>query len=102
MFHLGNRYDTSIWVNPTEFKGQIKIHIRHFNDHDNKPSTRGIALNLDEWDKFKEHFEQIDLEVRRLRCHNERRYTTPGPIPGKESHDHLLSPFGSTYSPSRE
>ena len=70
----------SIRVTVTRFEGQVKIHVRHFlkrvNRDDWYSTKRGITLNLDEWDKF-ENFEAIDLEVRRIRSHNDQIAAVP-------------------------
>ena len=80
---LGKReeYNTRIDVRVKEWKGKIQIHIRHFDfNKDNDrwfPTGKGVALNLNEWDKFVDEFQTIDLEVRRLRCKNEQTEAVP-------------------------
>ena len=51
---------------------------------------KGVALNLNEWDKFVESLVDIDAKVRQLRCKNEQ----VEPIPPTATKRNLQSAFG--------
>ena len=99
MWTLGVReeYDTRIDVRVGEYNDQVKIHFRHYNYNPKKerwfPTKRGVALNLDEWDKFAESFVAIDGKVRQLRCKNEQTE----PVPPESLKRDLQSAFGGDY-----
>ena len=82
MWTLGQRgNENSIKVMVKEFQRQIKIHIRHYykaKDEDRwYPTKKGVALSLEEWDKFIEEFTAINSEVPRLRSQNEKVVSVP-------------------------
>ena len=95
MWTLGERsIDNRIKVVVKDYQGEVKVHIRHFLKRANTdhwyPITKGITLNLKEWDRFKDNFEAIDLEVRRLRSKNEQ----VTPVPPTSAKRNLQSAFG--------
>ena len=101
MWHLGERRSGSIWVSVGKFKDQVKINIRHHFQHSPgawQATKKGVALTLEEWDKLKEEFDNIDVEVRRVR--NESGHVSPLSISRDRTDGHLLSPFGNTYTPN--
>ena len=57
---------------------EIKIHIRHNSKVKYGvrwyPTKKGVALSLEEWDKFNEEFAAIDSEVLRLRSQKMCQY----------------------------
>ena len=82
MWTLGKRSgENSLNVSVKEYNGKTLVHIRHYfkiKDNDRWYVTRkGVALTLEEWDKFNESFVAIDAEVRRLRCKNEQVEPVP-------------------------
>ena len=98
MWTLGQRgNENSIRVMVKEFQGKIQVHIRHYyktKDEDRwYPTKKGVALSLEEWDKFNEEFAAIDSEVRRLRSQNEQVV----PVPPTGVKRNLQSAFDSSY-----
>ena len=60
-----------------------------------------VALNLDEWDKFTDEFQAIDLEVRRLRCKNDEVAPLPlkrTKIDSQSTHDGSKIDSQSTHN----
>ena len=74
--------------------GQVLIHFRHYCKVSGEdrwyPTKKGVALNLNEWDKFVESLVDIDAKVRQLRCKNEQ----VEPIPPTATKRNLQSAFG--------
>ena len=104
---LGKReqYNTRIDVVVKEYKGRIQIHFRHFDYNKQKDywfaTGKGVALNLDEWDKFTDEFQAIDLEVRRLRCKNDEVAPVPlkrAKIDSQSTHDGSKIDSQSTHN----
>ena len=59
---------------------------------------KGVALSLEEWDKFNEEFAAIESEVRQLRSQNEQVV----PVPPTGVKRNLQSAFDSSYEWSRQ
>ena len=64
----------SYWVNVNQYDGRTKIHIRHYfrepadgGDGALRPSTKGIALNEEEWNQLKQLVPAIDRAVEEAR-----------------------------------
>ena len=98
MWSLGQRgNENSIRVMVKEFHGKIRVHIRHYfktKDEDRwYPTKKGVALSLEEWDKFNEKLATIDSEVRRLRSQNEQ----VAPVPPTGVKIDLQSAFGGSH-----
>ena len=101
MWHLGERRSNSVWVSVGKFQGQVKVNIRHhfqLSPGAWQATKKGVALTLEEWDKFKEEFDNIDLEVRRIRSENESSHVSP--LPKDRTDGLVLLPFGNTYTPN--
>lgn len=58
MMKLGRR-NIRTYVQP--YNGELRIHIRRFNG--DKPTTKGVALLLDEWSALKTAINQLDNEI---------------------------------------
>jgi len=75
---LGKRekYNTRIDVKVKKHDGRIQVHFRHFDYNKEEgywyATRKGVALSLDEWDKFVGDFQAIGLEVNRLRSQKEK------------------------------
>ena len=79
MWTLGERGSKNcIRVTVKECQDEIKIHIRHYSKVNDGvrwyPTKKGVALSLEEWDKFNEEFAAIDSEVLRLRSQKMCQY----------------------------
>ena len=95
MWTLGKRSgENSLNVSVKKYNDKTLIHIRHYfkiKDDDRwYPTKKGVALTLEEWDKFNESFVDIDAEVKRLRSKNEQ----VKPIFTKGTKRDLQSAFG--------
>ena len=97
MWTLGQRgNENSIRVMVKEFHGKIRVYISYFKTKAEDrwyPTKNGVALSLEEWDKFNEKLATIDSEVRRLRSQNEQ--VTPVPPTGVKRD--LQSAFGGSH-----
>ena len=95
MWTLGKRKgENALKVVVKEYDGQVLIHFRHYCKVSGEdrwyPTKKGVALNLNEWDKFVESLVDIDAKVRQLRCKNEQ----VEPIPPTATKRNLQSAFG--------
>ena len=88
---LGKRekYNTRIDVRVKKYEGRLQIHFRHFDYNKEEDfwyaTKKGVALSLEEWDKFVNNFQAIGLEVRRLRCQNKEVEAIPPPKKAKKT-----------------
>jgi len=56
-------------VSVKDFKGRVYVNIREYYQHESgemRPGKKGIALSVEQWNKFKEHFDDIDKAVKEL------------------------------------
>ena len=95
MWTLGkHKGENALKVVVKEYDGQVLIHFRHYCQVSGEdrwyPTKKGVALNLNEWDKFFESLVDIDANVRQLRCKNEQ----VEPIPPTATKRNLPSAFG--------
>ena len=58
-FHVGFR---GFYTMVSEFRGELYVHIRKFDD-DGKPTTKGVALNMEEWNDLQKITENIAQNI---------------------------------------
>ncbi|XP_003746678.1 activated RNA polymerase II transcriptional coactivator p15 [Galendromus occidentalis] len=55
-------------VSVKEFKGRVLVNIREFYEDKNsgelRPGKKGIALSADQWNRLKEHMNDIDAAIK--------------------------------------
>ncbi|XP_052101148.1 activated RNA polymerase II transcriptional coactivator p15-like [Mytilus californianus] len=56
------------WVSVSEFRGKVMVGIREFYEADGelRPGKKGISLPLDQWEKLKNQFDDINEAVREM------------------------------------
>ena len=60
LFHVGSR---DVYFTASVYKGVTKVNIRHYSKSDNGelyPLSRGIAMNLDEYQDVKKNIKKVD------------------------------------------
>ena len=80
MYKVGGR---DVYLTVAPYKGVTKINIRHYNKNeigDLYPTSRGIALNIDEYMELKKKIKKIDGLVREV---EEKRTTLTKSAPPK-------------------
>lgn len=57
------------FVNVNEFKGKAYVNIREYFEKDGKtlPGKKGISLNIEQWEKLKQHIEKIDRDLKKFK-----------------------------------
>ena len=86
MWSLGSR---DINVTVSIFEGQIKVHVRKYRKNDMGvlcPTTKGVALDIQEWEQLKFLFSQIDATVANLQP------TLQMPVYATAEPTHMYSP----------
>ncbi|VDH99836.1 Hypothetical predicted protein [Mytilus galloprovincialis] len=56
------------WVSVSEFRGKVMVGIREFYEAEGelRPGKKGISLPLDQWEKLKNQFDDINEAVREM------------------------------------
>lgn len=57
------------FVNVSEFKGKPYVNIREYYEKDGKPQPgkKGIALNIEQWTKFKQIIDKVDRDLKKFK-----------------------------------
>ncbi|XP_068690810.1 activated RNA polymerase II transcriptional coactivator p15-like [Montipora capricornis] len=55
-------------ISVREFKGKVYVDIREFyeNDGELKPGKKGIMLQISQWEKLKEHMNDVDEAIEKI------------------------------------
>ncbi|XP_015763952.1 PREDICTED: RNA polymerase II transcriptional coactivator KIWI-like [Acropora digitifera] len=63
-FPLADRRKISV----REFKGKVYVDIREFYESDGelKPGKKGIMLQISQWEKLKEHIDDVDEAIKQI------------------------------------
>ena len=80
LFHVGSR---DVFFGVSAHKGVIKVTIRHYAKTENGdlfPLSRGISMNVDEYQDMKKHIKKIDklvTEVEKKKRDYKRKAVSP-------------------------
>jgi len=65
----GNKFAISNtrFVTVSEFKGKVRVDIREFYNADGelRPGKKGISLSLPEWQKLRDHMDDIEKAIKK-------------------------------------